>query len=141
MGQDFKGYYEYLKLELDNYRGSYDEYIFSLPELFKLLCELLNEDIEREYRIMISVALGYFVAPKDIIHEEVYGPEGLIDDIFLCCFVLEQIKNKYGLDFLKEHWDSKQDFEQVFKIAYNESSQVIKEKELTMKILKYVGLK
>ena len=47
MSEDFLTYYDYLKADLDKYRGSFDEYIFYLPELFNLLCELLNSDLKK----------------------------------------------------------------------------------------------
>jgi uncharacterized membrane protein YkvA (DUF1232 family) len=140
LSEDFKGYYEYLKSELDRYRGTYDEYIFYLPEIFKLLCDLLNEDIDKKYRLMISSALGYFVAPKDIIHEEVYGPKGFVDDLFLCCYVLDKVKKKYGPEFLSKHWEHSKDFEKVFNLAYKSSTKVVEDEKLKQKIFKYVGL-
>lgn len=141
MSEDFKGYYEFLKSELDKYRGNYDDYIFYLPEFFKLLCDLLNEDIDKKHRLMIASALGYFVAPKDVIHEEVYGPAGYIDDLFLCCYILDKVKDKYGPEFLYGLWNHDKDFEKVFENAYQQSSNVIKEEKIKKKILEYVGLK
>lgn len=141
MGKDFKGYYEYLEWEMEKYRGSYDDYIFNLPDLFKLLCSLLNKDIGKKYRIMIACALGYFVAPKDVVHEDVYGPAGLVDDIFLCCYVLDKIRTKYGEEFLEESWKGNKDFKSVFNYAFKQSTMFVEGDQLRLRILQYVGLK
>ena len=141
MIREYKGYYEFLKDEMDRFRGDFDNYIFYVPEFFKLLCDLLNEDIEKEDRNKISCALGYFVAPEDVIPEEIYGPAGYIDDIFLCCFVLNDLKDKYGIKLLKSLWNHDEDLEFVLNYSYKESSKIIKEKNLEDEILKYVGLK
>ncbi len=141
MIREYKGYYEFLKDEMDRFRGDFDNYIFYVPEFFKLLCDLLNEDIEKEDRNKISCALGYFVAPEDVIPEEIYGPAGYIDDIFLCCFVLNDLKDKYGIKLLKSLWNHDEDLKFVLNYSYKESSKIIKEKNLEDEILKYVGLK
>ena len=141
MSNDFKGYYEYLKYELDKYRGDFDEYIFYLPEFYKLLCDLLNEDIEKKYRIMIACALGYFVAPKDMINDEVYGPKGYVDDLFLCCYILTKIRDKYGSSFVSALWGDKNNFETVFEKAFSESSRIIEDEKSKKTILQYLGLK
>ena len=41
-------------------------------------------------RLEISAAIAYYVAPDDIIPEEIYGPYGYIDDIFISVYVLIQ---------------------------------------------------
>jgi uncharacterized membrane protein YkvA (DUF1232 family) len=140
LSNDFVTYYDYLKTELNKYRDSFDDYIFNLPELFKLMCNLLNSNIEVDDRGNIAKALGYFVAPTDVIFEEVYGPMGFIDDLYLCCYVLAEIKNKYGMELLEKHWDSGHDLEKMLNDCYTKSSDFIKDESLKQYILKYVGL-
>jgi uncharacterized membrane protein YkvA (DUF1232 family) len=141
MTEEFKTYYEFFKAELEKYRGDYEDYIFYLPELFSLLCELLNSDVDKPDRLRISAALGYFVAPKDVIHEEIYGPAGYIDDIFLCCYTLNKLQKKYGMDMIKKYWYYKEDYEKVFDECYTISSRFIDDENLKDSILKFVGLK
>ena len=63
----------------------------------KLLTDILNEKVlSAEYRLKICAALGYFVAPLDVIPESITGPDGFIDDFFVCCYVLEEITNEFG---------------------------------------------
>jgi uncharacterized membrane protein YkvA (DUF1232 family) len=104
------------------------------------MCNLLNSNIDREDRGNIAKALGYFVAPTDVIFEEVYGPMGYIDDLYLCCYVLEDIKNKYGMELLEKHWDSDRDLDKTLNDCYTKSTDFINDDSLREYILKYVGL-
>lgn len=140
MKQEYEGYYDFLKREISRFKGGFDDYIFYIPDFFKLLCDLLNSDVKKGDRLKIAGALGYFVAPGDVIPEEIYGPAGYIDDIFLCCFVLNGLREKYGIDFLKSFWDCEEDLDEVLDYSYEQSSKVIEDKKLKNEILRYVGL-
>ena len=141
MTEEFKTYYEFLKSDLDKYKGSFDHFIFNLPDIYQLLCDLLNTKIGKNERRDIACALGYFVAPKDVINEEAYGPAGYIDDLFLCCYVIDKIKKKHGVELLKRNWKGKKDFEKTFLETYGECTKIIEEEKLKNRILKYVGFK
>lgn len=140
MKEDYKGYYDFLEEELARYKGDFDDFILHLPDFFKLLSNLLNEDIEQEDRRKINCALGYFVAPADVIPEEIHGPYGYVDDIFLCCVVLDDLRDEYGIGFLETCWEHDEDLETVIEDAYEKSSEVIEEKGLKDDILEYSGL-
>lgn len=141
MKDEYEGYYEFLKKEINKFKGDFDNFIYYVPEFFKLLCDLLNSKIKRKDRMRITCALGYFVTPRDVIPEEIYGPAGYIDDVFLCCYVLNDLKNKYGIDFLKSLWEYDEDLDEVLDYSFKHSSKAIEGKKLKGKILKYVGLK
>ena len=75
---DFHGYYEYLKNEIKSFKGDYDPYIDYMPDFFKLLTDLLSTELpDKEERKKISCALAYFIAPNDVIPEEIYGQEAV----------------------------------------------------------------
>lgn len=137
-----KEYYDFLKEELDNFEGDFDKFILYIPEFFKLLCHLLDEDtIDIEDRRKINSALAYFVVPNDVIPENIYGPLGYVDDIFACCVVLKQLKKKYGVSLLKKFWDNDEDFETVLKTCYDQSIKLLEEQGLVDKVLKSSSLK
>lgn len=140
MKEDYKGYAEFLEEELARYKGDFDDFILHMPDFFRLLSNLLNEDIEKKDRRKINCVLGYFVAPADVIPEEVHGPYGYVDDIFLCCTVLEDLKEKYGIGFLESSWEHDEDLETVIEDTYEKSSEIIEEKGLKDDILEYTGL-
>lgn len=136
----FKDFYELLKENLDSFEGEYDKFIDFGPDLFNLLTKLLNEDfLSSNDRMMINSAIAYFVTPYDIIPEQIYGPYGYVDDIFISCFVLCNIAESYGFDLLEKIWNNQlHDFEETLHLCYNKSKKIVgKEKE---EILRYGGL-
>jgi uncharacterized membrane protein YkvA (DUF1232 family) len=136
----FKTYTDFLRDEIDQYTGDYDYLILYLPDLFNLLCDLLNTEIQKEDRVKVSCALAYFVTPCDIIPEEEFGLEGFIDDVFLVCYVLKEMKERYGIGLLESLWKTEEDFGEVLEYTYSQSAKIIDEKGLRNEILKFVGL-
>lgn len=136
-----KEYYDFLKEELNNFEGEFDKFILYIPDFFKLLCNLLDEDITMEERRKINSALAYFVVPNDVIPENIYGPMGYVDDIYACAVVLKDLKEKHGLSMLKKHWDCDEDFDTVLNVCYTKSLKLLKEQNLVERVLKSSGLK
>ena len=93
---------------------------------FKLLCNLLDEDIKPEDRRKINSALAYFVTPNDVLSEEIYGPMSYVDNIYLCTVVLKEIQEKYGFDLLNNLWRHDEDLDYVLEYSYNKSGSVAK---------------
>lgn len=136
----FKGFYDVLRENLDMYRGDYELIVDYAPDIFKLLSDLLNDKrIKARTRIMICAALGYFVAPYDILPEEIYGPQGYIDDIYLSSLILKKIAEETGQEILEEYWDGEEDLKKVIMECQKRSKEILGKD--TEKILSYVGLK
>lgn len=136
---DFKDFYDVLRENLNNYDGDYQDFINYGPDLFKLLSDILNENnVSAEIRLKISAAIAYYVAPFDIIPESYYGPDGYIDDIFVCLYVLKEIEEEMGFEFLEELWEINENLRDVLDVCYNKSKDVVEDK--IEPILKYVGL-
>lgn len=125
---------------MDKFRGEFDDFILHIPNFFRLLSNLLNKDIDQKDRRKVNCALGYFVAPRDVIPEEIYGPLGYVDDMFLCCHVLKELKQKYGTKLLKSCWESDEDLEEVIDYSYKKSKEEIEKRKIKNEILKYAGL-
>jgi uncharacterized membrane protein YkvA (DUF1232 family) len=138
--KEVKDFYDTLRENLQNFRGKYDSYIDYGPELFKLLVDLLGEEkVDSEGRKLINAALAYYIAPKDVIPEEIYGPFGYVDDIFVCIYVIKLLEKKFGYDLLVEYWDGESELKAVVDECYEKSKEVVKDE--IDEILKYVGLK
>lgn len=135
-----KEYHDFLKEELDNFEGTFPKYVLYIPEFFKLLCQLTEEDLTIEEKRKINSALAYFVIPNDVIPEDIYGPAGYIDDIYVCCHVLNDLKEKFTLKKLSEMWEGEEDFEKVFEITFRESKKELEEKNLLNEVLKVSSL-
>lgn len=105
-----------------------------------MLTRILDEKkVSSHIRLKISAALAYFVVPYDIISEQTYGPMGFVDDIFLCSYILKDIKDDFGLGLLEIYWENIDPLEDVIEECYMESIKIL-EKENIDKIIKYVGL-
>jgi uncharacterized membrane protein YkvA (DUF1232 family) len=138
--QGFGDYYDYLKNEIMSYRGNLPEYVYYVPSLFRTLTGVLDaEQLDAQDRIAVFCALGYFVAPNDVIPEEVYGPLGYVDDIYLCAWVLDRLVRKYGAPFVSPFWEREEDpIEEFLPYVLEETAKDLKEK--TTEILSYTGL-
>ena len=139
MASEFKDFYCTLIENLENYEGEYASFIDCGPNLFKLLCDLLDEDIDRETRLEINAAISYYVVPMDVIPEQIYVPYGYIDDIFISVYVLKKIAEKYSYDLLQEVWENDNDVKTVIDDCYEKSFDVLEDEQIEA-ILYYVGL-
>lgn len=140
MENQFKDFYDVLRENLDSYRGEYERFVDYGPDLFRLLTEILNQkSVSSDIRLKVSAALAYYVAPFDIIPEQIYGPHGYIDDVFICVYVIKDVADELGYDFLDNIWDGEEELDEVVGECYSESTKILKDK--VDEILSYVGLK
>lgn len=136
---EFKDFYDTLIENLEGYEGEYAYFINCGPNLFNLLCDLLSQkEISRDMRLEISAAIAYYVAPDDIIPEEIYGPYGYIDDIFVSVYVLRKVAKEFGYDFLQNLWKHETDVKEVMDDCYDNSLELLEDK--VHAVLSYVGL-
>ena len=133
----FKNYYDTLVKNLETYTGEYESFIDYGPRLFKLLCDLLNSDIDQSLRLPICGAIAYYVTPDDVIPESIYGPYGYIDDIYLSSYVLKLVAEKHGWELIQEL--STPDIEEVIGECESKSLEVLNDEEIKS-ILNYCGL-
>lgn len=137
MNKQFKDFYDTLLENLDNYNGEYESFINYGPNLFKLLCDLLNADIDVTLRLPICGAIAYYVTPDDVISEQIYGPYGYIDDIYLASYVLKMVAERHGYDFLQQN--SNFEVEPIVKECEIKSLEILNKDEVES-IISYIGL-
>ena len=133
----FKDFYDTLIENLETYTGEYESFIDYGPALFKVLCDLLNCNIDKSLRMPICGAIAYYVTPDDVIPEQVYGPYGYIDDIYLSSYVLKMVASKHGYEFIEEI--SSPDIKDVIDECESKSLEILNEDEIRS-ILDYCGL-
>ena len=138
MQATFKDFYDTLLENLDNYTGEYESFIDYGPALFKLLCDLLNEDIDKSLRLPICGAIAYYVTPEDIIPEQVYGPYGYIDDIYISSYVLRMVGDVHGWEFI-ESVSSNSEISKIINECEVKSKEILSEDEIKS-IKSYIGL-
>ncbi len=139
MESDFKDFYDVLCENLESYQGEYASFIDYGPKLFKLLTDVLDEkEIDSKHRLEISAAIAYYVVPMDVIPEQIYGPYGYIDDIFITVYMIKKLAENFGYAFLEKTWDEEGSLKSVVEECYYKSREVLEDK--TEQILSYVGL-
>ena len=138
MEASFKYFYDTLIENLETYTGEYESFIDYGPVLFKTLCNLLNSEVDYSLRLPICGAIAYYVTPEDIIPENIYGPYGYVDDIYLSAYVLKMIGEKHGFAFIEEN-SSVDDIESVINECEDKSRELLKDSEIE-RIIEYIGL-
>jgi uncharacterized membrane protein YkvA (DUF1232 family) len=102
-----KTFDQLLQEDIANYEGRHDDLIYQAPAFYRLLTRLLDDPrLPRHLRPLVLAAIAYFILPVDIISEELEGPYGYVDDIWLCACVADQVRKETGTEvFLVSHWD------------------------------------
>lgn len=114
--------------------------IFLVPDFIKLLTDMLDKDeVNKQGRFLINSALGYFIAPDDVLPDDVYGPEGYMDDVFVCTIVLKKLHEYYS-NLMQSLWSNDISLESALKTAYDESSMYMEAHNLATRIMTYSGL-
>ncbi len=135
-------YYTFLMQELQDFKDSGEniEDVKHIPDFFKLLSDMLDRDeVDKEARMLINAALGYFVSPDDVLPDDVYGPKGYIDDVFICTFVIQKLYPNY-LRLMKQLWNVDVDLEDAVETAHNHCRLYLEEQDLVERIIRYCGL-
>jgi len=136
---DFRHFYDVLRENINSYRGEYESIVDYAPDLFRLLADVLGGDeIRAGERLKVCAAMGYLVAPYDVIPEEIYGPHGYIDDVYLCAVVVDELAGRLGYSYLEEYWMGDEDLESVIRECISRASEILGEQ--TSEVLSYAGL-
>ena len=107
LNQEFD-FQDYLLKNTKGYTGKYAEFILLLPDLYSLLCKLLDsKDLPIKLRADIYLCIGYLYHPQDIFSEEEHGTLGFLDDLMLILTVLRKcaIQEEGGMDYIKKFAD------------------------------------
>ncbi len=81
------------------------KYIVAAPDFFYLLWKLsTDKELPAEDRLLVGIALFYFISPFDLFPEGVMGPIGYLDDIAIAAYVIKKIINRAGEEKVKKYW-------------------------------------
>jgi len=102
-----KTFDQLLQEDIADYEGRHDDLIYQAPAFYRMLTRLLDDPrLPKKLRPLVLAAVAYFILPVDIIPEELEGPYGYVDDIWLCAFVADRVQKEVGSDeILVNHWD------------------------------------
>ncbi len=137
---DYRGFAELLAEQVGSYRGNLDDVVILAPDLFRFLTNLLEDArVPAEARRLITAALAYFVAPYDVEPEEIYGPRGFLDDVFLGASVARALREFLPAEVLETAWEADYPLWPTIEQAYQRGLQTLGEQQVQA-ILHYVGL-
>lgn len=128
-----------LEEQISAYEGRHDDLIYQAPELYRLLTKMLDDPIlPIRLRPIVISAIAYFILPNDIIPEELHGPYGYVDDIFLSAFVADRVRNEIGSnDILTNNWDGEADIASLIEEILSKEEELVGDQK--KRILGYIG--
>jgi uncharacterized membrane protein YkvA (DUF1232 family) len=135
-----KDYYNLLSNSVQNYQG-YEGIMTNLPSFYQLLCKISSDKkCPWSAKMLINAVISNLVLESDIIDDSI-GPEGYLDDLYLCAYVLKEIRDRISkeiiLDNLDDSSDKKEMLKKIYEV-YEKSSFYLGTK--TKQILNHVGI-
>lgn len=129
-------YSEMLEELFGNYEGKYSELLNNIPEFFNILQKCYSdENLIWQEKFMINCCFSYFAVPMDIIPDTI-GPEGFLDDLYMCCYILKELIQRGKVD-LKKYYSENLTDENILEV-FQKTEQILGEKHL--EILEITGL-
>ena len=134
-----KTFDQLLQEDIALYEGRHDDLIFQAPALYRLLTRLLDDPaLPGRLRPLVLAAVAYFILPADVIPEDIEGPYGYIDDLYLCGLVAEETRRATGSDeLLLTNWDGEAPLLPLLAELLGASDLLTSEQR--ERILRYVG--
>jgi uncharacterized membrane protein YkvA (DUF1232 family) len=139
-----KDFAELVEEDVASYSGRNERLITEAPAFYRLLLHMLEDpDLPAKLRPMVLAAVAYFVIPSDIIPEDMQGPPGYIDDIYLCAFVAEQVRRETRSDeILARNWEGQSPvLSLVHEILTDEKDLMGDKFKLVLEFIGYDSLK
>lgn len=136
-----KNYYSFLQQSVGD-NQDFEGILKYLPDFYFLICNIgCNKKSNWNTKMLVNAALSYLVLEDDLIPDKL-GRKGHLDDLFICAYVLKEIRDKVSKNIILENMGDLEYGDEIFQIIYdvvNRSSSFLGEK--TEQILEYVGLK
>jgi len=98
---------QFITEQTSDYQGLHANLIRQAPALFRLLNRLLEDpNLPGRLRPLILAGVAYFALSTEIIPEDLEGPSGYIDDVFLAALVANQVQQVLESgEILQDNWD------------------------------------
>ncbi len=122
-----ESFYHRLQDQVKEYEGRHQHLIRLTPEWFQLLSNLLSHPgVPPNLRPMICCAIAYFVAPEDVIAEDVIGAYGYVDDIFFSAYVASGIMRLTGSEEpVRDSWGGSEDIVPLVRDVLNKRAELL----------------
>jgi len=135
---DSESYNSLLLEKICRYDGPDKELVKYFPAFFNLACNILNDRYtDWHTKVLISSALGYFVLENDVIPDNT--EYGYLDDLYILCYVLREIKRHVSSSLLEDNWEYSEDIHELIEEVYLDTYTIIQ--DCACEILHTVGLR
>ncbi len=89
---------------VDGYEGAHGAAVCWAPDIFELFARLFAEpELPEHARPIVNAVLAYFVAPFDVLPEEL-GPFGLLDDLYVATHAYQLLRRELPEELLVRAW-------------------------------------
>jgi uncharacterized membrane protein YkvA (DUF1232 family) len=90
-------------------RGKLKKYAGLAPQFAKLVGRLMKDPrVPARQKAILVVVGAYLVSPIDVVPDFIPGI-GMLDDLVIAAFALDQILNRVPEECVREHWDGDED--------------------------------
>ncbi|ABE52442.1 YkvA family protein [Methanococcoides burtonii] len=132
-----KVYSEMVDEIFSRYEGKYESLLRNIPRFFNLLQRIYtSRELTWEAKFKINSCFSYFAIPDDYIPDD-EGPEGFLDDFFVCVYVLDDLSTEYSI-LIKENWEFEDNIMELIPFVLDETIDLLGEK--CYDILGFTGL-
>lgn len=96
-----------IQAEVEGYQGPHQELIACAPFFFRMLTRILEDpELPARLRPLVLVTIAYFLMPADTISEDLTGPRGYLDDLFLTAMTADAIAREMASgELLERNWE------------------------------------
>jgi uncharacterized membrane protein YkvA (DUF1232 family) len=93
----------------DTTREKLKKYTRLVPQFVKLIGRLMKDQrVPARQKAILVVVGAYLVSPIDVVPDFIPGI-GVLDDLVIAAFALDQILNRVPEECVREHWDGDED--------------------------------
>lgn len=135
-----KSYYHILKESVEGCQD-YDGILKYLPDFYLLISDIGCDPKASWYtKMLVNSALSYLVIEDDVIPDTL-GPKGYLDDLYICAYVLKEIRDNVSKNIVSENANKFGYGDEIFQLIYdvfNETSSYLE--DATESILSVVAL-
>ena len=91
-------------------RSGVRDMLLLLPDLTVLLMRLMRDErVPVGGKAIAVIAIGYVLSPIDLLPGFLFGPIGLIDDLFIVAAALARVIHYVHPDVVRSHWSGQGD--------------------------------
>ncbi len=129
-----------LEEDIASYEGRHDDLIFQVPAFYRLLVNILDDPLlPSRLRPLVLAGIAYFILPVDVVPEDIYGPYGYVDDLFLTAFIAQKVREFVGSDeIIETNWDGEAPIIPLIQEILEREEELIGDKK--NQIFQFIGL-